>query len=649
VLTPQRNFVIPAGTTGLVELTAIFDTSPKGFPISYELNGGTNNPLNRVKYFGDNEYFPIAISAPYRLGYEFAGWTAVYSDGTAPVTTPTTTLSIVDGTTGAITLTATWNGPINYNINYNLTGGVNHPNNPATYNIATLPLTINAPSREGYTFQNWIATYANRSSNDLTGSMIPAGTTGEITLRAVWTPRINTEYTVEHYDAVSGAVLRSDILTGTTGSSVVASAVSIAGYTYDPTDSRSVVSGIVAGNGSLVLKLYYTRNPDVEYIVHYYRQGTSTPVAPSETVTAQTMGSTVTVSAKNIDGYAAVLPTSVTAVLNATNNVFTFYYTVTQFTITYELNGGTHSETPNTYTIDDLPLPIALPDKTGYPFLYWVATFSNGSQIQLPTSEIPAGTTGNIRLAAVWSITPTEYSVRYVLNGGDLAPGYPTTYNVQNSITINTNTVGSPTMAGYTFLRWTAVYANGTMFTLTTSGIPTGLIGDVTLVAIWDPTPISYDVIYELAGGVNAPGNPETYTVKSIFPIPVYAPTRAGYEFLYWVITYSNGTQRQLPTSGIIDGTTGNIWLTAVWNPNPISYSIRYDLDGGVPATGNPSIYNVESGAISIASPTKDNYTFQGWMITYDDNTTPTLLSGSVIPAGTTGNILLVAIWEQNP
>jgi uncharacterized repeat protein (TIGR02543 family) len=57
----------------------------------------------------------------------------------------------------------------------------------------------------------------------------------------------------------------------------------------------------------------------------------------------------------------------------------------------------------------------------------------------------------------------------------------------------------------------------------------------------------------------------------------------------------------------------------------------------------------VESGAISIASPTKDNYTFQGWMITYDDNTTPTLLSGSVIPAGTTGNILLVAIWEQNP
>jgi hypothetical protein len=59
VLTPQRNFVIPAGTTGLVELTAIFDTSPKGFPILYELNGGTNNPLNRVKYFGDNEYFPI--------------------------------------------------------------------------------------------------------------------------------------------------------------------------------------------------------------------------------------------------------------------------------------------------------------------------------------------------------------------------------------------------------------------------------------------------------------------------------------------------------------------------------------------------------------------------------------------------------------
>jgi uncharacterized repeat protein (TIGR02543 family) len=142
---------------------------------------------------------PIVILAPYRLGYEFAGWTAVYSDGTAPVTTPTTSLSIVDGTTGAITLTAYWNGPINYNINYNLTGGVNAAGNPATYNIGTLPLTISVPTREGYNFQYWIATYANRSSSELAGSVIPAGTTGDIALRAVWTPLIDTEYTVEHY------------------------------------------------------------------------------------------------------------------------------------------------------------------------------------------------------------------------------------------------------------------------------------------------------------------------------------------------------------------------------------------------------------------------------------------------------------------
>jgi len=39
VLEPQRDLVISAGTIGLIELTAIFDTSPRDFPITYELNG----------------------------------------------------------------------------------------------------------------------------------------------------------------------------------------------------------------------------------------------------------------------------------------------------------------------------------------------------------------------------------------------------------------------------------------------------------------------------------------------------------------------------------------------------------------------------------------------------------------------------------
>jgi len=109
VLTPQRDFVIPAGTYGSIELAAIFDTAPLFYYITYVLDGGSNNPFNRHSYFGANDHFPIEISAPYREGYTFAGSTASYADSTPDILEPQLDLRIIDGTTGAITLTAHWN------------------------------------------------------------------------------------------------------------------------------------------------------------------------------------------------------------------------------------------------------------------------------------------------------------------------------------------------------------------------------------------------------------------------------------------------------------------------------------------------------------------------------------------------------------
>jgi uncharacterized repeat protein (TIGR02543 family) len=470
ILTPQLNYAIPAGTVDDIQLEAIFNTQPLSYPINYNLDGGINSVLNRGEYFGasDSEHFPIVFAAPFKPGYDFLGWTVQFSDGTPDVIVATTSFAIVDGTTGAVTLTAHWSGPITYTIMYEFKGGaLSSP--PSSYDITMSPLAVGAPYRLGYDFAGWTAVCDNSSRIDLPGLAIPAGTYGNLVLRATWTPingapytvlhvdelsgavlytenlvdtigvtvyasdmviagytfnagavgnvlsgavlsdgslvlivcythdsgvgytvnhvdelsgvvlyienltdttgvtviavnrtiagytfnasavgnvlsgavlgdgslvltvcytpHSDTDYTVNHVDELTGKVLVTENLNATTGVTVYASDMVIAGYSFNSSAVDNVMFGIVLGDGSLVLTVCYTPHSDIEYTVHYYVQGSVTKVADSKNVTGQVMGASVTEAAVPVSGYTAVAPTSLTAFLNATGNVFTFYYT----------------------------------------------------------------------------------------------------------------------------------------------------------------------------------------------------------------------------------------------------------------------------------------------------------------------------------
>ena len=158
-----------------------------------------------------------------------------------------------------------------------------------------------APSlvKEGYTL-SWDKEFSN--------------VTSDLTVNAVWTPNTETAYTVEHYkQGESGyALADTDNLTGTTDSTVTAEAKTYAGYTENTTISQRVPSGIVAGDGSLVLKLYYDRNTDTAYTVkHYKQQGNTTTytLADIDNLTGTT-DSTVTAEAKTYEGYVENIETS---------------------------------------------------------------------------------------------------------------------------------------------------------------------------------------------------------------------------------------------------------------------------------------------------------------------------------------------------
>ena len=96
-----------------------------------------------------------------------------------------------------ITLTAKYGNQITYNITYNLGGGT--ANNPATYTVESESVTLNNPTKSGYTFTGWSGTGLTGNNNK--NVTIPKGSTGNRTYTAHFS---QTGYTVS-FDTIGGS------------------------------------------------------------------------------------------------------------------------------------------------------------------------------------------------------------------------------------------------------------------------------------------------------------------------------------------------------------------------------------------------------------------------------------------------------------
>ena len=119
----------------------------------------------------------------------------------------------------------------------------------------------------------------------------------------------------------------------------------------------------------------------------------------------------------------------------------------------------------------------------------------------------------------------------------------------------------------------------------------------------------------------------------------IKAEVKIGYEFDGWY----NGNNKI--SSNADDIYTVNDYTVLTAKSKPIIYKITYDLVGGELPEGktNPPTYTITSDTITLNNPTKDGYTFKGWIGSNGDTPETTV----TIPTGSTGDKHYTAVWEE--
>lgn len=140
------------------------------YEIEYVLDGGINHPNNPTSYTDSD--LPVGLNNPSKTGYTFDGW---YLDAEC---TGDKITELDASMSGKVTLYAKWTAT-KYTIDYQLDGGLNHPDNPQGYDMLTLPIELLEPTKEDHQFLGWYL-------NDQLVDKLEVGLEGDITLYAKW-------------------------------------------------------------------------------------------------------------------------------------------------------------------------------------------------------------------------------------------------------------------------------------------------------------------------------------------------------------------------------------------------------------------------------------------------------------------------------
>ncbi|HPX84826.1 MAG TPA: glycosyl hydrolase family 18 protein [Bacilli bacterium] len=135
-------------------------------------------------------------------------------------------------------------------------------------------------------------------------------------------------------------------------------------------------------------------------------------------------------------------------------------------------NGGSEVDYPTTFAENEEVILPTSSVKNGYTFGGWYDNSSfTGSQIEV----VPSGTTSDVTLYAKWNIV--NYLISYQLNGGSIGSPYPSSYTINDEITLPI-----PSYTQYVFQGW---YDNADFLGNSISSIVLGTTGNKNYHAKW--------------------------------------------------------------------------------------------------------------------------------------------------------------------
>ena len=230
-----------------------------------------------------------------------------------------------------------------------------------------------APTRPGYDFKGW-----KIGNAVLTAGAAYTVDEDDMVFTAQWEARTDTPYTVEHYlENLDGsyALDTTEPLKGTTDTTVTAAAKSYDNFTYDSTVPDTVASGNIAGDGSLVLKLFYTRNT-YDYTVRHIKQLPDGSYDEANAEVETLSGKFEALAAVTAKDYGEHYPTNDA---DTKQNIkieegltIDVKYDLDEHTLTFETNGGS-AINPVTVRHGNAVARPADPTKDKYTFIGWYA------------------------------------------------------------------------------------------------------------------------------------------------------------------------------------------------------------------------------------------------------------------------------------
>lgn len=274
--------------------------------------------------------------------------------------------------------------------------------------------------------------------------------------------------------------------------------------------------------------------------------------------------------------------------------------------------------------------------RTGYKFDHW-STKADGSGKSYDNKEeienLSAKDGKIIKLYAQWS--RKNYKITYKTNGGELADGTKTKYNVDTK----TFKLKDPVKEGYTFQGW---YTNKKLTERATQ-VNKDSTGNRTFYAKWKVN--WYKIQYNGNGATSGSmKNPAAMKYGKTYTLAKNKFKRTGYVFEGWN-TKANGkgdfyeNREDIRNVTIKDGKT--VTLYAQWSKK--AYSIKYYLDGGMIPEDSAGSYYFDTPTFTLAPASRDGYTFEGW---YTDAAFTNKITK--IKKGARKNYKLYAKWKLN-